>query len=121
MIKRILVTLVIVVSCISQINAQNATPLSSLVFDQIAPDLNTANSYIYKYYPDESTTGMNLTVNCTGTASPFTCTSPMPAFTPGMHSLTITAANVAGESPKSSPINFTFVIIPSSPTNLRIQ
>lgn len=114
-------TSLIVFSFIIQVQAQSATPLSSLVFDQIAPDLMTANSYTYKYYPDGSITGMNLTVNCTGNASPFTCTSPMPAFTPGVHSLTVTAANEAGESPKSSSISFTFVIIPLAPTNLRIQ
>jgi hypothetical protein len=104
-----------------RVNAQ-ATGTSKLVWDQIAPDLVTANSYIYKYYPDSSLTGTSLNpIVCTGTASPFTCSVSYPAFTPGNHTLTVTASNAAGESLKSIPFPFTFVVIPAAPTNIRIQ
>jgi hypothetical protein len=101
--------------------AQTATPASRFAFDQVAPDLATANSYTYRYYADGATTGVALTVTCTGTASPFLCTAPVPAFTPGSHSVTLTAGNTAGESPKSVPFSFTMVIIPAVPANIRIQ
>jgi hypothetical protein len=101
--------------------AQTATPASRFAFDQTAPDLATANSYTYRYYADGATTGVALTVTCTGTASPFLCTAPVPAFTPGQHSVTLTAANIAGESPKSAPFAFTMMILPAVPANIRIQ
>lgn len=103
-----------------QLSAQ-ATINNKILFDQGAIDLATANSYTYKYYPDNAAVGVNLPTVCTGTSSPFTCSAAFPAFTPGSHTLTITASNIAGESPKSSVLSFTFVIIPSIPTNVRIQ
>jgi hypothetical protein len=102
----------------------SATPTSKLVWDQIAPDLATANAYTYREYPETwvSGPGTVLTpVTCTGTTSPFVCSTPFPAFTPGGHAVTMTAGNAAGESLKSTPFPFTFVVIPSPPTNLRIQ
>ena len=99
----------------------SATPASKFVFDQIAPDLATANGYTYRYYADAATVGATLTAVCTGTASPFTCSAPIPAFTPGSHAVTITAANIGGESAKSAPLSFTFVVVPAPPTGLRIQ
>jgi hypothetical protein len=104
--------------------AQTGTPSSKLTWDQTAPDLATANSYIYKYYADGAITASPLTgVTCvTGAqAGVFTCSTSFPAFTPGSHSITLTASNVAGESVKSSPLAFTFVVVPGAPTNLRIQ
>jgi len=97
-----------------------ATGDSKLLFDQTAVTLVEANSYIYRYYPDAATTGVILTVICTGTVSPFTCSAAFPAFTPGTHTLTLTAANLAGESAKSAPFTFTFVVVPGIPANIRI-
>lgn len=102
--------------------AQTGTPTSRLAWDQGAPDLATAQAYAYTYYADGATTGTALTgVTCTGTAAPFTCSAAFPAFTPGNHTLTLTAKNVAGEGPKSSPLSFVFVVLPSAPQNVRIQ
>ena len=118
--KRILLALILVLT-IPSISWSQATTVSRLALDQDAPDLATANSYTYKYYSDNAIAGIILVFVCTGTSSPFLCTASFPAFTPGAHTLTVTASNIAGESPKSGILSFTFVIIPSVPTNLRIQ
>lgn len=81
-----------------------------------------AQGYTYKYYPDGSTSGITLSNIVCGngaSATSFQCTAPFPAFTPGKHTLTISATNVAGESTKSSPFDFSFVVVPAAPANLR--
>src|SRR5215510_7867242 len=81
-----------------------AIPTSKLAFDQAAPDLASAQGYTYRYYPDGATTGTVLTgVTCTGTISPFQCEVAFPSFTPGNHTLKLTAANIAGETAQSAP------------------
>jgi len=118
-IKKIAVILfVLMVPSIAQ---AQATSTNKLTIDQGAPDLATANSYIYKYYPDNTNTGIVITMVCTGVATPFVCSGAFPAFTPGAHTLTLTASNLAGESAKSVVLSFTFVVIPSAPLNPRIQ
>ena len=97
-----------------------ATPSNGLAWDQAAPDLATAQGYVYRYYPDGAATGTILTAVCSGAASPFSCRANFPAFTPGSHTLQTTAANAAGESVKSSPFAFVFVVQPAAQTNLRI-
>lgn len=90
-------------------------------WDQVATDLATAQSYTYKYYADGATLGAVFTnVTCTGTVSPFTCSVPIPAFMPGQHTIVISANNEAGESDKSAPFAFAFVVTPGKPTNIRI-
>lgn len=103
--------------------AQEAKPGNKIGWEQSAPTLADAQNYTYKYYPDAANAGIPLTaVTCTGTASPFACEVAFPAFTPGSHTLTLTASNAAGESPKSSPpLSFTFVVIPSAPANVVIK
>lgn len=98
-----------------------ATTTSRIEWDQAAVDLATAQAYTYRYYADGATTGTAFSgVTCSGTASPFVCRVNFPAFTPGSHSLTLTAANAAGESAQSAAISFTFVVIPAVPSNPRI-
>jgi len=104
------------------VNAQNATSSNSFVFDQGAPDLSAANSYTYKYYIDSSLVGVNfISVACTGAVSPFVCTVLIPTFSPGNHNIQLTASNIAGESIKSSPFAFVFVVTPVVPVNIRIK
>lgn len=104
----------------NSIAAAQATPSSKLVWDVPASLLSEAQSYTYKIYVDGATTGTVLSnVTCTGTTT-FSCQVPFPAFTPGTHNITLTASNAAGESAKSSPFTFTFVVIPGVPTNIRI-
>lgn len=91
-------------------------------WDQPAPTLSDAQGYTYRYYADGATTGVAFTgVTCSGTASPFTCEVPIPAFTPGSHSVTVTGTNIAGEAPKCPPLTFSFVVTPGVATNLRIK
>jgi len=105
------------------VSAQTATPSSHLTWDQGGPDLPTIQAYTFRYYADGGATGNVLAaVVCTSAGTPpvVTCTVPFPAFTPGSHTLTLTAANVAGESTPSAPLAFTMIVQPSSPANVRI-
>lgn len=99
-----------------------ATGKNKIGFDQDGPSLTEVQAYTWKYYADSATTGVTLTsVTCVGTASPFQCEAPFPAFTPGSHTLTLTTSNLAGESVKSTPLSFSFVVTPGAPTSLRIK
>lgn len=98
------------------------TGANKIGWDQAAPTLADAQGYTYKYYADAATTGITLAgVTCAGTTSPYQCEVPFPAFTPGNHTLTLTAGNLAGESVKSAPLSFAFVVTPGAPVNLRIK
>jgi hypothetical protein len=121
--KYFLAVLISILTFASVASAQPpATGTSKIGWDQAAPSLAEAQGYIYKYYPDSATVGTTLNlVTCIGTISPYQCEVAFPAFTPGAHTLTITAGNIAGESAKSSPLNFAFVVTPSIPTNLKIK
>ncbi len=115
------ITLAILLCSVNSIAAQ-ATSANKIVWDQQAATLAEAQSFTYKFYSDGSSVANTMTsVVCTGTTAPFTCSNNFPPFTPGTHTLTITASNAAGESAKSSPpFSFTFVVVPNVPNNLRI-
>lgn len=106
-------------------HAQVADASAKLGWDQVAPTLAVASGYTYRSYADGSVTGTAMTgVVCTGAASPYVCTAPFPAFTPGAHTIALTAGTLAGatsiESAKSAPLAFTFVVVPGAPASLRI-
>lgn len=125
--KKILFTLLaaLAFSAVSLAQAgqtQQVYVASHLTWSEAGPDLPTVSGYSYQYFADGSTTAAALSgVSCSGTASPFTCSVSMPAFTPGSHSLTLVASDVAGASQPSSAISFTFVVAPSTPTGLAIK
>jgi len=101
---------------------QTGVPGSFFAWDQAAPDLATAQSYTYKHYDDGATTGVAFpSVTCSGTASPFTCQALIPAYTPGTHTITITASDEAGEGAPSALFTFKFVAVPQAPANIRIK
>ena len=115
--KKLLLVLILVL--IPSLSFSQATGTSKLLFDQPSPTLAEANGYTYRYY--EGAIGIILTpVICTGTTSPFTCSASFPAFTPGSHTIQLTASNTAGEGMKSTGFTFTFVVIPGIPVNIRI-
>lgn len=123
--RRLIVSLILVGAFVAPAGAQApATASSRLAWDQAAPTLAEANAYTYRYYPDGATAGIAFaagSVTCSGTASPFVCIVNFPAFTPGNHTLTLTAANVAGESAPSVVLTFQMVVTPAVPANPRIQ
>lgn len=117
------VGLIALVLCTVPVGAQTTgTPASKLAWDQ--PNVTSAadaQAFTYRAYADGATTGTVLTgVTCTGTTT-VTCSVAFPAFTPGSHTVRLTAANSAGEGPQSAPIAFTFVVVPSAPANVRVQ
>lgn len=122
-----LVAAFLIMASAPMVSAQTpATTANKIAWDQQATTLAEAQAYTYKYYPDGATTGVTLTgVVCTSVAAPtgslIQCEVAFPAFTPGSHTLTLTASNQAGESAKSAPLSFAFVLIPQSPNNLRIK
>ena len=92
-----------------------------LGWDQAAPTLVEAQAATYKYYLDSSATGIAfVNVTCSGTVSPFPCQVVTPIFSPGNHTIQLTASNAAGESLKSSPFAFSFVVTLNSPSGIRI-
>lgn len=119
--KRLVLLILALLALAIPASAQTTgTTSSKLILDEAAPDLATAQSYSYAYYPDVATTPTPIVLVCAGTSSPFTCSGNFPAFTPGGHTLSVTARNVAGESIHSAPLSFTFVVVPNAPQNLRI-
>jgi hypothetical protein len=102
--------------------AQTGTANSNLAWDQSnVATAAEAQAFTYRYYPDGSALGIVLAnVACTG-ITPVICTVAFPAFTPGAHTLRLTASNVAGESAPSTVLAFTFVVVPTAPSNPRIQ
>lgn len=118
--RALMIGLLFLLSLAAPAAAQVATPSNTVGWDQDAADLATAQAFSYRPYADGAATAVVLTgVTCTGTTSPFACKVAFPAFTPGPHALTLTATNEAGESLKSTPFAFRFVVIPNPPRNLR--
>lgn len=103
-------------------SAQNAVPTSKFGWDQTGSTLSEVSAYTYKYYADGATQGVTFptSVICSGASSPFQCVVNIPTFTQGNHSVTMTASNTAGESPKSAPLAFTFISVPPTPTALKL-
>lgn len=119
--KRVLLAIVFV--CVASVaSAQTGSANNKLAWDQPAASIAEAQSLTYKLYADGSATASTLpTATCTGATAPYSCTVPFPAFTPGSHTVQLSASNAAGESSKSAAFGFTFVVIPASPANIRVQ
>jgi len=113
-VKKIFLILLTIILISSITNAQAA----SLAWDIVAPDIATARSYTYAAYLGSATVPTILSpVTCTGTTSPFTCSTPN--YTPFVgQTITLTAKNGIGESPKSVPFP---LFLPATPVNVRLQ
>lgn len=119
--KTTILTLLVLLGLASSAHAQ-ATATSNIAWKMNGPTLAVVQAYAYSYYSDGS---VNKTVLpntvCTGTVQPFVCSAPFPAFTPGNHTMQISATNSIGESPKSTPpFAFIFGVIPDTPFSLSI-
>jgi hypothetical protein len=109
---------------------QQAVPViaptgNQLQWNQAGPDLPTVQGYVYTALVDGSTTPTSLTATCSGTASPFTCTAPLPVVTPGQHTMTVTAAQVLTGGTQltgtpSAQCAYDIAATPAQPTNLQI-
>lgn len=119
--RKLVLAIVILIATLPVALMAQAVATSKVGWDQSAPTLADAQGYTYNLYADGSTTAQVLTATCTGTVSPFSCEAPFPAFTPGNHTLTLSAKNIAGESAKTAPFAFTFIVTPATPTGLRIK
>lgn len=121
--KRLALLLALLVAPVAMAAQDTGVPGQKFAWDQVAPDLATAQAYAYKHYDDGAATGTAFAgVTCAGTVSPFQCEVLIPAFTPGNHNVTVSASNVAGESPKMTPpFVFTFVVTPGTPSNFHIK
>lgn len=120
--KKICLTLILLCFASVAFAQPPATGKNKIGFDQDAPSLTEVQTYTWKYFADAATTGIVLVgVTCTGTVTPYQCEAPFPAFTPGNHTLTLTTSNLAGESAKSLPLSFAFVVTPGAPIGLKIK
>lgn len=129
--KRIIFAALMVIGFSNVANSQlipNVGAIAKLVWDQEGPNQVAVSAYTYVVYKDglDTATGAPtgtvqvLTgVTCTGLVSPFNCSAPFPSFTPGVHSLVMTATNAAGQSLASTRFSFTFVVVPNAPKNVR--
>jgi hypothetical protein len=119
--KRLLLVGILWLLWVTPVFAQAAAG-KQLVWDQGNATAAEAQVFTYRMYADGAVTGTVLSgVTCAVVATVVTCQVPFPAFTPGAHTLQLSAENAAGEGPKSAAFSFTFVIVPSAPAALRIQ
>lgn len=97
--------------------------IDKLAFDVPTATLAEASANKYLAYLDATPVGVSLVTTCTGTASPFVCKAPIPALTPGAHTVTVSMVvtlpdSRSMESLKSQAYSFTLVVA-ATPLNLR--
>jgi len=121
MMKRIVLAALLFVACPLMAAAQDVIPGQSFAWEQAGPDLATVQGYTVRHYDDGAAVGVVFpSITCAINAGTFRCTTPIPAYTPGFHTVYITSANVAGESAPSNTLGFNMVVTPAAPTNFRI-
>lgn len=105
------------------LSAQSTATAASAFGFTMTEDLATAQGFTYRLYADGAATSSVLSpVTCLAVSAGRTdCTVKIPAFTPGAHTIRITATNAAGEGPKSDPLDFVLVVAPGKPTSLKVQ
>ena len=123
---KILTALLFVLALAAPVMAQTV-PVSGaeqLEWDQDGPDLPNVQAYGYNAYIDGVLDSV-VAATCSGSTSPFLCTTPFPAMTPGAHSIYLTAfiPTVGGdvESLPSNTLDVILVLVPTAPQNLRIR
>lgn len=128
--KTVILFILALVAIPAAVSAQTVPPIAGtnrkLAWDQDAPTLPDANSYVYRIYADAQTAPSILVgvlcVNPGTVGAPFVCQVKFPAFVPGNHVVTVTAGaglDPTAESLPSTPFAFQFVVVPTSPKNVR--
>lgn len=104
--------------------AQVATPSNHFAWSEVGQAAPAAQVATYNLYVDGSAFGTPLlSVTCTAnllTPANADCLAPIPAMTLGLHVVTLTQVITGAESPKSSSLSFTFVIV-VTPTSLSVK
>ena len=124
--KRVICCLMLALASVAEAQLPPATAKSKLSFtiDGLS-GADAQNLVVYKLYIDDSLTGVVLPVTCVSSGgvsvAAAACSASMPAFTPGAHTIVLTASNEAGESERSDPVTFRMVIVPGKPKDVRIQ
>ena len=119
---RVLFALVLLLFSASVQAQTNATSTDRFAWD-IAEGLVAAQRYTYTLEIDGVLRSGPVAVTCTGFAQA-TCTTPIPALTPGAHTLRVritdTVDGVPINSEFSAPLAFTMRAVPNAPNNVRI-
>jgi len=100
-----------------------ATPDSDIGWDQAAATLATAQGYVYSYSIDLAAYVAFTTPIVCGAgpnATTFACRTDLPIAATGSHTITLRAANAAGNSLPSTAITFVMTLVPAVPGNVTI-
>jgi hypothetical protein len=105
-----------------------ADPLNKLVWDQNATSLIDAQSLVLRLKTDAGA-ATGATITCSGTANPFTCSTPLVIQTLGIHSTIISVARTNFDGSlttftDSTPFVYEIVVPanpPLTPVNIRIN
>lgn len=110
--KHFLLTAIVLAVMVAPINAQVATKLA---WDQPASSLADAQALTYAVTVDGGPR-VTVTATCTGTVSPFLCTTPLPALTPGGRRNIVVYASTGLLESASIPFQLS---VPGVPAGLR--
>ena len=120
--KRILFALAFL--SISSVSFAQVSPTDKFAWDQAAATLAIVQGYRYELELDGVVVPSPLVATCTGTASPFACTAPIPAVTPATHTAKVRAVDMSGTTPLvgpfSDPATFTMRATPAKPSGLTV-
>ena len=111
-------TLALLALCAVPALAQTPVPSPTPPTTKLAFDHDGLNTDGYRLKVD-ALAPVAITPTCAVVASVRSCELPFPALTPGAHTLTIIAWNIAGEA-VSAPFPVTVIVVPTAPANIRI-
>lgn len=106
-----------------RVDAQTATPSSSLAWDQLGQAPALASGATYRLYVDGAVVGSTVaSVTCAvgPSVADATCVAPLPPLTAGQHTVTLSQIIDSAESPQSIALTFSVVIV-VRPTSLRLR
>lgn len=95
-----------------------------VAFDMDGATLADVDSLVYSIADNGAEPTTLANVVCTGATQPFVCQAPLPALTPGPHSLTFAATRVVNgkvlTSARSVPLSLLMIAVPATPRNPRL-